>query len=210
MGNLILANLNINSIRNKFEILKDLMTNNIDILILTETKIDQSFPENQFLIKGYSKPFRLDRNEHGGGIMVYVREDIPSKLLKKHTFNSDIEGMFIEINIRKAKWLLFSAYHPPSQNMEYFLESVSLGLDKYLSDFDRIILAGDFNIQESDSKFQNFLGKYSFMNLVKEPTSFKNIQNPSCIDFIIILTKIKVFIKPKHFHLDFRIFIKWF
>ena len=30
-------------------------------------------------MEGYSTPFRLDRNDHGGGIMIYIRDDIPSK-----------------------------------------------------------------------------------------------------------------------------------
>ena len=44
--------------------------------------------------------------------MIFVREDIPSKKLIKHTFPDDIEGLFIEINLRKCKWLLFGSYHP--------------------------------------------------------------------------------------------------
>ena len=35
----------------------------------------------------------------GGGVLIYVREDIPSKLLNKHVFPNDIEGLFIEINL---------------------------------------------------------------------------------------------------------------
>ena len=61
MGRIILANLNINSIRNKFDQLKTIIKDNVDILILTETKIDASFPEAQFNIDGYCKPFRLDK-----------------------------------------------------------------------------------------------------------------------------------------------------
>ena len=38
-----------------------------------------------------------------GGIMIFVSEDIPSKLASKHTLPDDIEGMFIETNLRKAK-----------------------------------------------------------------------------------------------------------
>ena len=49
--------------------------------MISETKIDASFPIGQFLLNGYRTPFRLDRNGHGGGILLYVREDIPSKLL---------------------------------------------------------------------------------------------------------------------------------
>ena len=84
----------------------------IDILVLVETKVDVSFPESQFIIEGYSIPYRLDRNRNGGGVMIYVREDIPSKKLKKHTFLDDIEGLFIEINLKKCKWLLLGSYHP--------------------------------------------------------------------------------------------------
>ena len=111
---LIIANLNINSIRNKFDQLKLLIKDNIDILVVTETKVDASFPASQFKIDGFSIPFRLDRTSNGGGIMIYVREDIPSKILNKHKFPSDIEGLFVEINLRKTKWLLFDAYRPPT------------------------------------------------------------------------------------------------
>ena len=69
---------------------------------------------SSFLIDGFSSPFRLDRNRKGGGILIYVRRDIPSKFLTKHSFANDIEGLFVEINFRKRKWLLFGTYHPPS------------------------------------------------------------------------------------------------
>ena len=75
---LVIAHLNINSIRNKFESLTNIIQGNIDILVLTETKIDDSFPFQQFIISGFAAPFRLDRNADGGGILIYIREDIPS------------------------------------------------------------------------------------------------------------------------------------
>ena len=46
-----------------------------------ETKLDNSFPNGQFLIKGCSAPYRLDRDAQGRVIMLVIREDIPSKLL---------------------------------------------------------------------------------------------------------------------------------
>ena len=46
---------------------------------MSETKIDDTFPDSQFLIEGFSVPFRLDRAAKGGGILLYIREDIPSK-----------------------------------------------------------------------------------------------------------------------------------
>ena len=79
INRLIIGNLNINSIPNKFDQLKILIKDKVDILLITETKLDSSFPENQFLIPGFSKPFRKDRNRHGGGLLLYIREDIPAQ-----------------------------------------------------------------------------------------------------------------------------------
>ena len=78
---LVLGHLNINSLRNKFDALTQQIIGNVDILMLSETKLDSSFPEGQFLIPGYCAPYRKDRTCHGGGLMLFVREDIPSKLL---------------------------------------------------------------------------------------------------------------------------------
>ena len=85
-----MAHLNINSLRNKFDSLADQIKVNVDILVISETKLDESFPVGQFKIPGFATPFRRDRNEFGGGIMVFVREDIPA-----------IEGIFIELIFRK-------------------------------------------------------------------------------------------------------------
>ena len=65
---LIIAHLNINSIKNKFDPLSFMVENNADILIISETKLDDSFPSGQFKICGFSMPYRYDRNSVGGGI----------------------------------------------------------------------------------------------------------------------------------------------
>ena len=79
----------------------------IDILVITVTKLDNSFPTSQFLMKGFAEPFRLGGNRNGGGVMIFIRDDFPRSLLLKHVFPSDTEGLFIELNFRKYKWLLF-------------------------------------------------------------------------------------------------------
>ena len=120
MNRLLIGNLNINSISNKFDQLKLLLRGKVDILVITETKLDSTFPTSQFLI-GYSEPYCFDRNSNGGGVLIYVREDIPSKPLTDLKLPHDIEGIFVELNLRKNKWLLFGSYHPPSQSDDYFL-----------------------------------------------------------------------------------------
>ncbi len=70
----------------------------------------------------------------------------------KSCFGPDIEGLFVEINLRRLKWLLLGTYHPPSQNIDHFLQNISLGLDKYGQNYDQILLVGDFNIEEQIEK----------------------------------------------------------
>ena len=62
---LVIGNLNINSISNNFDNLKLIAQGKIDILVLTETKTDSTFPLNKFAMQGYSKPYRFERNRNG-------------------------------------------------------------------------------------------------------------------------------------------------
>ena len=101
LSKLVVAHLNINSLRLKFDSLVQKITGNVDILMISETKLDNSFPEGQFLIEGYSKPYKIDRNCHGGGIMLYVRADVPSKLLSIEPL--PMEGFYVEIKLQKKK-----------------------------------------------------------------------------------------------------------
>ena len=67
---LVFAHININSIRNKFEFLSTQVKGNIDVLMVSETKIDNSFPVGNFVIDGFSTPYRLDRDSNGAGIIL--------------------------------------------------------------------------------------------------------------------------------------------
>ena len=104
--------MNINSIRNKFEILKEVVGNKIDILLISETKLDDTFSLNQFILEGFTPQYRLDRTTHGGRLMLFVREDIPSKLLPNTNPSDNIENIFVEINLRSKKWLISGYYNP--------------------------------------------------------------------------------------------------
>jgi len=195
INNVIVGNLNINSLSSKHDDLKMLISGNFDIFIITETKLDNTFPSSQFFIEGFSPPYRLDRNRNGGGIMIFVREDIPSKLLTKHVFPDDIEGLFLEINFRKTKWLLYGTYHPPSQCDQYFFDNVDKALDVYIG-YENLLLVGDFNAQEGETIFDTFLYQHELKAINKQPTCYKNVDNPSCVD-IFLTNKPKLFFKSE-------------
>ena len=119
--NVSLAYLNINSIRNKFNFIPHIIENNIDIMVLAETKLDASFPEHQFTLNGMRKPFRLDISERSGGLLVFVNNDIPSKLLTLYKLPCDIQIIPIEISVRSGKILVLSIYRPPKPKHRLFL-----------------------------------------------------------------------------------------
>ena len=66
---LIISHLNVNPLRKKFEFLVSLVKDNIDILMLSEKKLDSSLPHAQFCIQGYSKPYRLDKDRNVEGLI---------------------------------------------------------------------------------------------------------------------------------------------
>ena len=70
VNRVLIGNLNINSIKNKSDHLKGTVLKCIDILNLTETKLDETFLISWFVMDGFSKPYRFDRNKYGGGVMV--------------------------------------------------------------------------------------------------------------------------------------------
>ena len=73
--NTIIGHLNINSVRNKFDPL-DNIVKAFDIFLISESKLDNTFPIYQFAIEGY-KVFRSDRNPFGGDLILYINEIIP-------------------------------------------------------------------------------------------------------------------------------------
>ena len=190
VNNVIIGQLNINSLRNKFCFLKEIIHGKIDILVLTETKLDSTFPESQFCIPGYKIPYRRDRDGYGGGVMIYVRGDIPSDILLKHRVDDDLEAIFVEINLRKSKILLIGTYNSCSQKYrkadEEFFKQIAHALDVY-SGYDKFLLCGDLNINDfnENEALDDFLDEFHAKNIVKDPTCYSNPENPSCLDLYI-------------------------
>ena len=72
--------------------------------------------------------------------MLFVRQDIPSKLLPVE--NSPTETFFVEINLRKKKWLFSCSYNPNRENTENLSKSLAL----YSCSYENLIIVGDFNV----------------------------------------------------------------
>ena len=113
--NVIFLYLSINSIRNNFGDLVKIVDRNFDILCIAETKLGESFPNNQFILVGCYLPYRLYITYKKGGLMVFVKSHTPSRRLNDFKIPSNIQIIPFEINLRKEKWLVSSIYKAPSQ-----------------------------------------------------------------------------------------------
>ena len=82
--NPIIGYQDINSLRTKILNLKDVLHKApIDILCIDETKLDETFPDAQFMIENYQfPPFRRDRNKKGNGKMVFIWKELLVKRLE--------------------------------------------------------------------------------------------------------------------------------
>ena len=170
INRLIFGHLNINSLRNKFDLLCEQIKDSIDIFMISETKLDDSFPQGQFLIGGFHSPFRFDRNKSSGGILLYVREDIPTKILS-HDFPS-AESIFLEIILHQKKWLINCSYNPQKNNIKHHLETISRTLDTFSTKYENVLLLVDFNTCVDDEAIKNFCSSYCLNSLIKQPTCF--------------------------------------
>ena len=120
-----------------------------------------------------------------GGILLYVRDDIPSKTIENLDFGSQTEAIFVEIKIGKVEWLISCSYNLHKANIKSNLQELGKNLDLQSSKYDNFILLGDFNAEPSEKTMNDFLDIYNLENLVKHPTCSKNPDRPSYIDFIL-------------------------
>ena len=131
--------------------------------MISETKIGDSFPIGNFLVGSFSKPYRLDCDSLGGGLLLYVREDIPSNLLEVET--KPIEGFYMEINLRNNEWLINCSYNPHKNTIGNHLRALSEKLDIYSSSYSNFIILGDINIEVKEQQIKAFCDNYGLKNL---------------------------------------------
>ena len=152
--------------------------------MISETKLDSTFPSNQCTIEGYTDPIRYDRNGRGGVILLYIREDIPARL-PTTSLPKDVEGFFVELNLREKKILMRCSYNPAKSNISSHLSIAGKSMGSYMSCYDNFPVIGDLNSEISEIAMSEFCETCYLQNLVKDPTCYKTPSKPPCIDLIL-------------------------
>ena len=117
--------------------------------------------------------YRKDRNKNGGGLMLYVNEGIPGKLINLHKFKEGYDIIVFEFSISNKKWLLLRNYEPPSQNELFFINEIRLSLNLFSSSYENLLLLGDFNLSAENPNFKTLLSSFDLKSFIKILTCFK-------------------------------------
>jgi hypothetical protein len=180
--------INVNSVRFKFnELCVILLEKLADILIVGETKIDESFPNAQFNVPEYSL-YRQDRNEYGGGVMMYVHSSIPHRI--RHDLNkfvcNGLEGIILEMNVSKKKWLLSGLYKPPSVKDHIFEDTFCKVIDTLFHETKNVICTGDLNFNmKKKNTLKDICNIYGLKNKIIGATCFKG-DSETALDVFLV------------------------
>ena len=139
--NPMIGYLNINSLRNKLTDLKVILKYlSLDYFVLSETKLDESFPNAQFTLDGYEIRARRDRNKLGGGLIEYVRKGLICKRVAKYVPKLN-ECICSEINFSKKNGIIFSICGPPNvENLMDFFKEMTISLTIVTPNYENIII----------------------------------------------------------------------
>ena len=118
-------------------------------------------------------------------MMLFVREDIASKLLLNINPSGNIENIFVKINLRSNKWLISGSYNLNVGLIQNHTVNLSKNLEFYSSKYENFIVIGDFNAEMTNNYLEEFRASYNLKNLIKQQTCFKNPDNPTLIDHIL-------------------------
>ena len=186
--NMIFSHLNVNSMSCKFMEIHELLVKGYsDILFLSETKLDMSFPDAQFHIDKFLI-HRIDRNVHGGGLVCYIKETIPHKNRTDIAINQNgIESLVIQVKIHHKNMFFLHIYKPPNVNVIHLNNALETMLNNCFSESDSIFVVGDLNVnfKLNPNQLSNICDSYDLKQIIKGPTCFKNVDNPTLLDVIL-------------------------
>ena len=117
--------------------------------------------------------------------LYYFMLKITLQQLTNYTLPENIEALFVEIVIGNIKWLFCCSYNTHKSMITYHLQEIGKGLEFYTSNYEKILLMGDFNSEVSEASMNSFCNLCNLKSLVQEPTCYKNPERPSCNDLFL-------------------------
>ena len=186
----LIGYLNINSLRSKIVDVREVFGKlQLDYFVLSEAKLDDSFPTAQFYIENFEIRNWRDRDKNGGELIEFVRKGFITKKIEEYETKVR-ETIASEFTISKKKWFCLSVYRPPtSTNLDIFFEELKNSLSKAVNEYDNLIVMGDFNVDLNKAdcigfgKLEEFCDNFNLTVLLKEIDALPKIINQRLIFF---------------------------
>ena len=170
---------NIRSIRNKLEFIKNNLLD-FDVLCFTESHLDASIDSSSLKLSDvYDVPYRKDRTNHGGGILVYLNKNIISQRMVDLEIYWN-ECIWIKIKQKSESFLLGVLYSPKTSDAKFF-EQLNLNIQAAFDVSKNVIIVGDFNddlLNDNKHYLKDVLLINSFHNIINEPTRGHALLDP--------------------------------
>ena len=181
-----ILHLNVRSLTRNFSEIHLLLTQNrIDILSLNETWLDDSILDQEIEINGY-RIVRKDRNRHGGGVLVYLRNNLHYHVLK-HSSLEHLEAIPLIISPDHSKAFIFMTwYRPPNSPIclfDYYEQLVS-----FIDSLGRnVIIMGDVNCDIMKDPISNDTKHLNEINTIYSLAQINTTDHTRCSDTSISL-----------------------
>ena len=168
-----LSYININSVRNKLEDLSEFVCAQVDFLAISEAR-KAPFQQHNLIFRVLGLHIGQERyNCEKRRVTLYVKGDIPSKMISIRDCPSDIQISPFKMNLKRQMWLVVPVYTPPSQCKSYFITELTKVLDKWRGKFESIGVLGDFNMEPTNQEMTTFMADTAFINIIKSDSFFK-------------------------------------
>ena len=142
-SDLSILHFNVRSIRNKLDYIKDNFLD-FNILCFSETHLDHQVPVSDlFLCNAYDEPYRKDRTNHGGGLLLYLNSELAhSRRLDLEVYCD--ESLWVEIKVKHEVYPLGLFYSPKTADTTFF-NNLNLNIEKAYDFSNNLIIVGDLN-----------------------------------------------------------------
>ena len=169
----------------------------LSVLGVSETWLDDTIRDSDLEIPGYNI-IRKDRNRHGGGVAIYVEDNLYFKVHPELSSNS-FETLWISVRLPQGRVYVGVMYVSPNLSTsaaDHFIDYLEVTFDSINTNNPKaIILLGDFNAKSNKwfskqqdnplgTKLYDFTKRYNLGQVIQNPTRVTNL-SASLIDLII-------------------------
>ncbi len=183
----ILFSLNINSLRNKIVQLHAELADEVNIIALTETKIDNTIPDANVLVPGFNQIFRKDLTINSGGVCLQLKNEIiGTRMLELE--QPDLELLWVKLTYGHSSYIVGVCYRNPAHPVSYWEKLLeNLANAAAIHGTHRLIIVGDLNdnLLRQPCHLSEVIDSLNMVQLVTDPTRYTP-QSQTLLDPIIV------------------------